>query len=271
MRCNWRSEGGHIGSPFAGYPCFSDEHVVHLRKSEQSMVCLYRLAYDANSLFSKLKIMLSEDRKSIIEAEERFRHEIKLKLESEFAKSESSIQNLEESAKDLEKKVSSKVMDFLNSSLGMLLISSVVISGGGALYQQAQHHYAVEQKNKEQLVAYQFEIGDRIQNMRYLLRHSKTVGDAKTALASIFKSKFPLNSDLDNKSLSALYFNLYQLIQGSQKTKSKEAMEIVRDLEDAEYSLQSKDSNSQLNAEEKEKLSKLILSIEKLHLDTSSN
>lgn len=215
--------------------------------------------------------MLQEDKKSIIEAEERFRHEIKLKLESEFAKSQPIIEKIEESAKDIEKKASSKVLDFLNSSLGMLLISSVLISGGGTLYQQAQHHYAVEQKNKEQLVAYQFEIGDRIQNMRYLLRHSKTVGDAKTALASIFKSKFPLNSDLDNKSLSALYFNLYQLIQGSQKTKSREAMEILRELEDAEYSLQSKDNNSLLNADEKEKLTKLVLSIEKLHLDSPVN
>lgn len=122
--------------------------------------------------------MLQEDKKSIIEAEERFRHEIKLKLESEFAKSQPTIEKIEDSAKDIEKKASSKVLDFLNSSLGMLLISSVLISGGGTLYQQAQHHYAVEQKNKEQLVAYQFEIGDRIQNMRYLLRHSKTVGDA---------------------------------------------------------------------------------------------
>ncbi|HBK42908.1 MULTISPECIES: hypothetical protein [unclassified Polynucleobacter] len=215
--------------------------------------------------------MLQEDKKSIIEAEERFRHEIKLKLESEFSKSQPTIEKIEDSAKDIEKKASSKVLDFLNSSLGMLLISSVLISGGGTLYQQAQHHYAVEQKNKEQLVAYQFEIGDRIQNMRYLLRHSKTVGDAKTALASIFKSKFPLNSDLDNKSLSALYFNLYQLIQGSQKTKSREAMEILRELEDAEYSLQSKDNNSLLNADEKEKLTKLVLSIEKLHLDSPVN
>ena len=215
--------------------------------------------------------MLSEDKKSTIEAEERFRHEIKLKLESESVKNPLTIKNIEDSAKGLEKKVSSKILDFLNSSLGMLLISSVVISGGGTLYQQAQHYYAVEQKNKEQLVAYQFEIGDRIQNMRYLLRQSRTVGDAKTALASIFKSKFPLNSDLDNKSLSALYFNLYQLIQGNEKTKSKVAMAIVRDLEDAEYSLQSRDNSSLLNADEKEKLTKLVLNIEKLHLDSPVN
>lgn len=215
--------------------------------------------------------MLSEDKKSIIEAEERFRHEVKLKLESEFAKSKSAIENIEESAKEIEKKASSKVFDFLNSSLGMLLISSVLISGGGTLYQQAQHHYALEQKNNEQLAAYQFEIGDRIQNMRYLLRNSRTVGDAKNALSSIFKSKFPLDSDLDNKSLSALYFNLHQLIQGSEKTKSRKAIEIVRDLEDAEYSLQSRDNNSPLTADEKAKLTKLVLDIEKLHLDSSTN
>lgn len=48
-------------------------------------------------------------------------------------------------------------------------------------------------------------------------------------------------------------------------------MEILRELEDAEYSLQSKDNNSLLNADEKEKLTKLVLSIEKLHLDSPVN
>jgi hypothetical protein len=215
--------------------------------------------------------MLTDDQKNMIEAEERFRHEIKLKLESDAANMQSTAVDVGKAVIDVEKKISSKSIEFFNSSLGMLLISSVFISGGGALYQQAQQRYEIEQKNKEQLVAYRFEIGDRIQNMRYLLRHSKTVGDAKTALASIFKSKFPLNSDLDNKSLSALYFNLYQLIQGNEQTKSKEAIAIVRDLEDAEYSLQSKNNSDPLDAVEKAKLTKLIKNIERLHIDKASN
>ncbi len=57
------------------------------------------------------------------------------------------------------------------------------------LKQQIQHYYETEQKNRSQLVAYQFEIGNRIQNMKYFLYHSNTVGEAKLALASGFIMK----------------------------------------------------------------------------------
>jgi hypothetical protein len=210
--------------------------------------------------------MLSEDRKTIIEAEERFRHELKVKLEAEAASLKSGISHLEEDVKLVEKKFSTKLMDFLNSSVGMWFLSSVVITGGAAGLQQIQHHYEMEQKNKAQLIEYQFEIGNRIQNMKYFLRHAKTVGDAKSALASVFKSKFPLSPALENQSLSALYFNLYQLIDGTDKDKSKRAIEVVLDLEDAEVSLQSQANDQALGVADKERLSKLVADIENLHI-----
>ena len=210
--------------------------------------------------------MLSEDRKSIIEAEEKFRHELKIKLESESASLKSGLNHLEEDVRLIEKKFSAKLMEFLNSSVGMWFLSSVVITGGAAGLQQIQHHYETEQKNKAQLIEYQFEIGNRIQNMKYFLRHAKTVGDAKSALASVFKSKFPLSPTLENQSLSALYFNLYQLIDGTDKDKSRRAIEVVLDLEDAEVSLQSQKNDQVLNVADKERLSKLVAAIENLHI-----
>lgn len=210
--------------------------------------------------------MLSEEKKIIIEAEEKFRHEFRLKLESETSAAKSGLNKLEAEFVQVEKKFSAKLMEFLNSSVGMWFLSSVVITGGAAMLQQIQHNYEAEQKNKAQLIEYQFEIGNRIQNMKYFLRHAKTVGDAKSALAGVFKSKFPLSPDLENQSLSALYFNLYQLIDGTQKDKSMRATEVVLDLEDAEISLQSQKNDQPLNVADKERLSKLVTAIENLHI-----
>jgi len=210
--------------------------------------------------------MLSEEIQKKIEAEERFRHELKLKLEAELASAKSAFTSLENSAVRGEKKVSSKIMEFLNTSVGGLFLSSVVITGGAAVLQQIQHNYETEQKSKAQLIAYQFEIGTRIQNMRYFLTQAKTVGDAKLALASVFQSKFPLNPELEKQSLSALFFNLHQLIKGSEKEKTKRAMEVVLKLEQAEYALQSKQNNQLLDANDKEKLMKLVAAIESMHI-----
>lgn len=210
--------------------------------------------------------MLDDDKKTMIEAEERFRHELRIKLANEANSLQAGITHLGGEIKNAEKKFVTKLMEFLNSSVGMWFLSSVVITGGAATLQQIQHHYELEQKNKAQLVSYQFEIGNRIQNMKYFLRHAKTVGDAKSALASVFKSKFPLNPELENQSLSALYFNLYQLIDGTDKDKSRRAIEVVLDLEDAEVLLQSQKNDQLLDAADKERLNKLVAAIENLHI-----
>lgn len=210
--------------------------------------------------------MLDDDKKKLIEAEERFRHELRAQLEAEAAKLKAEALAASGQLKQVEKKLGGKVMEFLNSSVGMWFLSSVVITGGAAALQQIQHHYETEQKNKSQLATYQFEIGNRIQNMKYFLRHAKTVGDAKSALGSVFKSKFPISAELEHQSLSTLYFNLHQLINGTEKEKNVKALAVIRDLEDAEILLQSRPDQDPLNATDRESFSKLITAIESLHL-----
>jgi|GEM_PF-473501 len=210
--------------------------------------------------------MLSEETKKRIEAEERFRHDLKVKLEAELTSAKSAFASLHKEVGQAEKRTASKVMEFLNSSVGTWFLSSVVITGGAAMLQQIQHNHEIEQKNKTQLIAYQFEIGTRIQNMKFFLTQAKTVGDAKVALASVFQSKFPLNPELEKQSLSALYFNLHQLIEGSEKEKTRLAMAVVLELEQADFLLQSQKNNQLLDANDKEKLAKLVTAIENLHI-----
>ena len=210
--------------------------------------------------------MLDDEKKRIIDVEERFRHALRLQLEAEAAKLKAEAVAAGTQLKQAEKKLGGKVMEFLNSSVGMWLLSSVVITGGAAALQQIQHHYEIEQKNKSQLATYQFEIGNRIQNMKYFLRHAKTVGEAKSALGSVFKSKFPISAELEHQSLSILYFNLHQLIKGSEKEKNVRALAVIRDLEDAEILLQSRPDQDPLNAADRESFSKLISAIESLRL-----
>jgi len=59
---------------------------------------------------------------------------------------------------------------------------------------------------------------------------------------------------------------LHQLIEGSEKEKSRLAMAVVLDLEQAEFLLQSQKNNQLLDANDKEKLAKLVASIENLHI-----
>jgi len=210
--------------------------------------------------------MLSEETKKRIEAEEQFRHDLKVKLEAELATAKSAFASLQKEAEQVEKRTASKVMEFLNSSVGTWFLSSVVITGGAAMLQQIQHSHEIEQKNKTQLISYQFEIGTRIQNMKFFLTQAKTVGDAKVALASVFQSKFPLNPELEKQSLSALYFNLHQLIEGSEKEKTRLAMAVVLELEQAEFLLQSQKDTQLLDANDKAKLAKLVTAIENLHI-----
>jgi hypothetical protein len=59
---------------------------------------------------------------------------------------------------------------------------------------------------------------------------------------------------------------LYQLIDGTDKEKSKRAILVVLDLEDAEVSLQAQANDQALSVADKERLSKLVADIENLHI-----
>jgi hypothetical protein len=103
--------------------------------------------------------------------------------------------------------------------------------------------------------------------MEFGLRRATTVGQAKAAMDSMFKSKFPLSPELQNRSLGSLYLTMYQLVSGTDKTKSAEAMNFLRRLEDAELALQAEtDDNKPLTDSHKENLRKLLKSIKGLHL-----
>lgn len=161
-------------------------------------------------------------------------------------------------------------MAFLNSSVGTLLLSSVVITGGAGLIQQIQHNYDIKQKKHEQLLIYKFEIENRLDNMEFALRRAQTVGDSKDALNRLFKSKFPLSPELQNRSLASLYLNIYELVPGTEKQKAQAAIDFIRELEDAEYLLNSQTNDAKpIDQQDKAQFSKLIQSIKALKLNTS--
>jgi len=210
--------------------------------------------------------MLDDEKKKVIETEESFRYALRLQLEAEAAKVKTEAATAAAQLKQAEKKLGGKVMDFLNSSVGMWLLSSVVITGGASVLQKMQHSHEIEQKNRSQAAVYQFEIGNRIQNMKYFLRQAKTVGEARSALGSLFKSKHPISAELEHQSLSTLYFNLHQLIKGTEKEKKVKALAVIRDLEDAEILLQSRSDKDPLTAADLKIFHKFIAAVESLNL-----
>jgi hypothetical protein len=214
--------------------------------------------------------MLSDEQKKIIEAEETHRHEFRKTLEEVSVTVSKKVDDVISEVKAEEVKLGSKLMAFLNSSVGTLLLSSVVITGGAGLIQQIQHNYDTQQKKREQLVIYKFEIENRLDNMEFALRRAQTVGDAKDALNRLFKSKFPLSPELENRSLASLYLNIYELVPGTEKQKAQAAIDFIRELEDAEYLLNSQTNNTKpIDAQDKVQFSKLIKSIRALKLNAT--
>lgn len=208
--------------------------------------------------------MLSDDQKKRIEAEEIHRHEFRKSLETAFSKA---VDSAVSDAKEEKAKLDSKLMTFLNSSVGTLLLSSVVITGGAGLIQQIQHNHENQKKKREELVVYKFEIENRLDNMEIALRRAQNVGDAKDALDKLFKSKYPLTPELQNRTLASLYLNIYELVPGTQQQKAAAAIGFIRELENAESLLSTQTDNTKLiNEEDKIQFTKLIQSIQVLKL-----
>ena len=174
-----------------------------------------------------------------IHAEEMLRREICEEIEASKEK--------EEKKKSPGSGLSEKLMDFLNSSVGMWLLSSVVLTSGAAMIQLFQHQYQIRHENHKQLVTHLFEIQNRLDNMEYILRHAQTVGEAKEGLQGLFKSIFPLTPELENRSLVSLYFAVYSLIPGDRRVKAKDAIEFVRAMEQSEFDFQSRPDSEKLN------------------------
>jgi len=200
--------------------------------------------------------MLTPEEVKHIHAEERLRNDIRQHIETATSPAVEEV-----SVK------SNALMEFLNSSLGMWILSSVLLTGGAATYQQIQHGYQIHEQNHQLLVSHLFEIQNRVDNMEYLLRRANTVGDAKKALSGLFRSTFPIAPELQNRSLSSLYFSVYSLIPGTSQQKAQEAIEFVRQLEDSEYSLQSRPDTQILTTADRDQFNKLISACKSIHLD----
>lgn len=202
--------------------------------------------------------MLTEDEMKRIAAEERYRHSIRTSLEQEAVKPAAEPAPPEKSG------FGSRVYEFLNSSVGMWLLSSVVLTGGAAFLQQVQHDHEVRQKNQADLVSHRFEIEHRLDGMNFLLRRAKTVGDAKAALGGVFKSAIPLTPELQNRSLASLYLTIYPILGGSEKEKTNRAYNIVRELEDVELLLQPLPDEKPLDEAQRTQITKLMTAIQQL-------
>ena len=100
-------------------------------------------------------------------------------------------------------------------------------------------------------------------------RNAKTVSDAKDGLSGLFKSKFPLTPELQNRSLESLYLNIYELLSGIQQEKAQTAINFTREMEDAENVLQAESSNKPIGFKEKAIFKKLIEAIRALRLNKS--
>lgn len=192
--------------------------------------------------------MLTDEQRRIIEAEEQLRHEVRRWLDSENPPPPAP-----PPPPPPKEGFGKKLFDFFNSSVGMWLLSSVVLTGGAALLQNIQHNHEIAQKNREQISQHRFEITHRLDQMEFGLRRAKTVGEAKAAMDGMFKSKFPLTPELQNRSLGSLYLTMHELLSGSDQQKSEQAMNFIRRLEEAELSLQAEtDDNDKLDEKQKE-------------------
>ena len=210
--------------------------------------------------------MLSDEQRKAIQEEEELRHEVRKRLEAANPPPPPP-----PPAPPPHHGFGKRVFDFFNSAVGMWLLSSVVLTGGAALLQNIQHNHEIEMKNREQLAQHRFEITHRLDQMEYTLRRAKTVGEAKAAMDGIYKSRFPLTPELQNRSLGSLFLTVYQLASGGEQQKSEQAMNFIRRLEDAELALQNQNDNAPLDEKQKQHLHKLVKSIKALHHPMSTD
>ena len=148
--------------------------------------------------------MLDDEKKKLIEEEERYRHKIAAKLRSEA-------ESIEKVTKDVEKSLWSKISEVLNSNFGLWFLSSIFISGGATVYQITQHHFQQKLSTQKELITCEFEIANRLNGMKYLLEKAKTYGDAQVALTPITKSFGAVSTEYENVNIAVLYFKTYQL------------------------------------------------------------
>ena len=208
--------------------------------------------------------MLNEDRKSIIEAEERYRHEITKKLRADLGA-------VEEDAKKLGKSFWDKAIEVLNSNFGLWFLSSVFITGGAALYQITQHHYDAKLIRDKAIITCEFEIANRLNGMKFLLLRAQTIGQAQFALTPITKSLGPVSSEYENVNIAVLYFKIFQLTG----QRDVQIGDLVRELEEKNLLIQSENPKLPVDEADRKRLIEIIdalhqYEIEKINKRTKS-
>ncbi|MBT8604321.1 hypothetical protein G6662_07020 [Polynucleobacter paneuropaeus] len=199
--------------------------------------------------------MLDENKKSLIEAEERYRHEIAKKIGDEATIVEKDIETSSN-------QIWAKIYDILNSNVGMLILTSVFISGGAAFYQNMQHNYESRVTSQKEIISCEFEIANRLYVVKNLISHAKTVGDALEALTGAKKSLGPVKPEFQNVGLAVLYFNIYQLTGNRNPSVEQD----LREIERVYFSLQEQDPKAIFNEADKESMTKIFNELFELNL-----
>ncbi|MBU3623838.1 hypothetical protein [Polynucleobacter sp. AP-Latsch-80-C2] len=200
--------------------------------------------------------MLSDDKKALIEAEERYRQELNKKLSADLSATKKDVHNL---GKDLWAKVS----EVLNSNFGIWFLSSVFLSGGAALYQVTQHHYETSIAKEKEIVACEFEIVNRLNHMRFLLRRATTVADAKYALTPVSKSLGAITADYENVNIAVLYFKIYQLTG----VRDKRITLYIKDLEEKNLAIQAGNPKENFSEKDRKELLEIINTLDQYEID----
>ncbi|QWD59546.1 hypothetical protein [Polynucleobacter sp. MWH-UH35A] len=191
--------------------------------------------------------MLDDQKKKLIEAEEKYRHQIAQKLKSEAASVEQNVANLEKTVWD-------KTFEILNSSFGLWLLSSVFLSGGAALYQITSHHYAQKLSTQKDFLTCEFEIENRLNAMSYLVKKAKTIGDAQYALTPMGKSFGAVSPEYEHVNITGLYFRTYQLTG----VNNKKSEEYIKQLEELNLDIQKANPKAPLDDATRAQLLKVI-------------
>jgi hypothetical protein len=196
--------------------------------------------------------MLDNERKIVIEAEERYRHEIATKLHSE-------VKLIQDSAKKIEKDFWTKAAAVLNSNFGLWFLSSVFISGGAALYQITQHHYDVKLATQKELLTCEFEIANRLNGMKFLLLRAKTNGDAQNALTGVSKSFGAVSTEFEHVNIAVLYLRTIQLTG----KMDIQIANLVKELEEKNLAIQLENPKAPFNEADRKRLIEMISALQR--------
>ena len=202
--------------------------------------------------------MLTDEDRARIEADERLRHAVRQGMQAPAGPAAPP-------PPPAKPGFGQRLYHFLNSSVGMWLLSSVLLTGGAAVLQQIQHDHEIAMKNQQDLTTLRFEIEHRLGNMAFLLRRAKTIGAAKAALDGVFKSPIPLTPELQNRSLSSLFLTAYPMLPKEKQHDVRQAIRLVKQLEEDELLLRTLPDDGPLSDAQREKYGKTITSIQQLH------